>query len=519
MNKIATLIQHNHVNAGKMVLQALIPFIDLKDRVLFTCKANPNHYPDENYSLVAQDNFKYYQRRIDEKRLSKIECYIRQSILSESKGYSITALFPSALILAVGEDDGNEVEPMDNGNCNLTLSRNIFIVDGQHRMMAMKILYSKLKSALFLTPDDNAVLKYLETYKFNCVVLVNYDLWEQGQVFVNVNFNQKSVNKSLYYEVFGSKYNEDPSSWKQNHIYLAHNLAKVLNENQSSPYYNQIKMIGTGKGYISQAFVVEALIRHFSLNGIWSIYKTNRKEEGDVRYMAVEVLSFFSAVRDSFASFWPQKGNDKGTIICKTTGTGAFVRLMADVHESASEDVIKSLFVDKIEVSKKFFDFTKLLLERIPIQKRTALFGDESKYAGSSGKGSETKLYKELKSLIFNRQLFEVGQDSSIPVDDIAEELQEYLWTHVESDLDCLGYRYEYDELSGLVVEDYDKNGESLRCSVKFNSGVTIYIDNEDETGFSMCLPSKASLEMLKKDGKWELVESSVKTAFDTSNY
>ena len=63
MNKIATLIQHNHVNAGKMVLQALIPFIDLKDRVLFTCKANPNHYPDENYSLVAQENFKYYQRR------------------------------------------------------------------------------------------------------------------------------------------------------------------------------------------------------------------------------------------------------------------------------------------------------------------------------------------------------------------------------------------------------------------------------------------------------------------------
>ena len=121
--------------------------------------------------------------------------------------------------------------------------------------------------------------------------------------------------------------------------------------------------------------------------------------------------------------------------------------------------------------------------------------------------------------MIFNRQLFEDGQDSSIPVDDIAEELQEYLWTHVESDLDCLGYRYEYDELSGLVVEDYDKNGERLRCSVKFNSGVTIYIDNEDETGFSMCFPSKASLEMLKKDGKWELVESSVKTAFDTSNY
>lgn len=519
MNKIATLIQHNHVNAGKMVLQALIPFTELKDTVLFTCKANPNNYPNDDYSLVAQENYKYYQRRIDEKRLFKIESYIRQSILSESKGYSITALFPSSLILAVSEDDGNIIESQNNTTCDLTLNRNIFIVDGQHRMMAMKSLYSKLKSALLLNPDDEVILKYLEDYKFNCVVLVNYDLWEQGQVFVNVNFNQKPVNKSLYYEVFGSQYNEDPNSWKQNHIYLAHNLAKVLNDNQRSPYYNRIKMIGTGRGYISQAFVVEALMRHFSLNGIWSIYKTTRSKNDDVRYMAVELLSFFTAVHDTFDSFWPRKDDEKGTIICKTTGTGAFVRLMADVHNDAPEGVLNSLFLDKIEVSEKYYSFAKHLLGRVSEEKTVNLFGEGSPYAGSSGKGSEVKLYKELRSSVFNQQLFEDLHDKSIPVNDIAEGLQEYLWTHVDSDLDSLGYRYEYEDLSDLEIEEYTNEGDQIHCTVKFNSGITIYIDNEDETGFSMSFPSKASMTMFKRDRRWILVEESVKTSFDTSKY
>lgn len=45
---IKAYIQQVHPNAGKMVLQALIPFTNLRDSVLFTCKANPNsHYGDD----------------------------------------------------------------------------------------------------------------------------------------------------------------------------------------------------------------------------------------------------------------------------------------------------------------------------------------------------------------------------------------------------------------------------------------------------------------------------------------
>lgn len=520
MSKINTLIQQNHASAGKMVLNALIPFVNLKDTVLFTCKANPQNSIENDYSAIAEENYKYYQRRIDEKRLSKIETYIRNSILSENKGYSITALFPSSLILAINEDDGNTIENITEDSCTVNLNRNIFIVDGQHRMMAMKSLYTKLASALILSADDEIILDFLKQYKFNCVLLVNYDLWEQGQVFVNVNFNQKPVNKSLYYEVFGSQYNADPNSWKQNHVYLAHNLTKVLNENNVSPYHNHIKMIGTGKGYISQAFFVEALMRHFSLNGIWSIYKSSNYKDTKVRYMAVELLSYFVAVHDVFKPFWPKDGVDEGTIICKTIGTGALVRLMKDIHNNAPRNILESLYTDEQYISTPFVEYVKDQLNMVPKAKREQFFGTESVYAGSSGRGLEAKLYKELRSAIFNDQLFEDNSEKSFPVNEIAEQLQEYLWLNVESDLDCLGQRYEFDDLIDLRVESFTKTEDkTIECEVSFKSGITIYMDNEDETGFSMSFPSKAALVIKESSGKWILEDESVEATFDTSKY
>ena len=136
---IQAFIQHSHKNSGKMVLQALIPFVDLVDVVLFTCKANPIGAAAINKKSVAKENFEYYQRRIDTSRIRKIEEFIRESILSEEYKYSITALFPSALILAINEDDGNVISCQNEMSCTVDLKENIFIVDGQHRMMEIVV--------------------------------------------------------------------------------------------------------------------------------------------------------------------------------------------------------------------------------------------------------------------------------------------------------------------------------------------------------------------------------------------
>ena len=38
--------------------------------------------------------------------------------------------------------------------------------------------------------DLNAVKKILEDFQFSCTVLLDFDIWEQGKVFADVNFNQ-----------------------------------------------------------------------------------------------------------------------------------------------------------------------------------------------------------------------------------------------------------------------------------------------------------------------------------------
>lgn len=162
-------------------MQALIPFRNLRESVLFTCKANPNSHYGDDKKVIAKANYDYYQRRIEPSRIASIEKYIRESIISEKLGYSVTALFPSSLILAFNEEDGNTIS-INKDSCDIALTSNVFIVDGQHRMMAMISLYDKLKRLLLKTPEEEQIIAFLDTYKFNCVLLVNYDLWEQGQV-------------------------------------------------------------------------------------------------------------------------------------------------------------------------------------------------------------------------------------------------------------------------------------------------------------------------------------------------
>lgn len=519
---IQALIQHSHKNSGKMVLQALVPFVDLVEVVLFTCKANLIGSATVSSQSVAKENFAYYQRRIDTSRIRQIEEFIRESILSEAYDYSITALFPSALILAINEDDGNAVSCQNEASCTVDLKEHIFIVDGQHRMMAMKSLYDKLNGALFRSKDDEVVLNYLKHYKFNCVLLVNYDLWEQGQVFVNVNFKQKPVNKSLYYEIFGSDYNENPTMWKQNHVYLAHSLTKMLNSHEDSPYKGHVKMLGTGKGYISQAFLVEGIMRHFGLVGIWSIYKKKLGKDSDVRYMAVELLSYFAAVYDVFRKYWPEEGvkeDEMGTIICKTTGTGALLRLMKDIHDSAPEEVILSLNNTDVGVSRPYFNIVKSQLGKISADQAERFFGKESKYYGNSGKGSEMNLYRDLKLAIFTNGVQEIQPQTCIPNDVVAEELLEYLCMNLLSELDCLGNRYEFEDLSDIQVTVVESSSDYVSCEVKFESGVTIYMDSDDITGYTMSFPSKATLTMRHNNGKWTMDESTVNVSIDTSKY
>ncbi len=514
-------IQHKDKQNQKMILQALLPFVCLKDSVLFTYRTNDTQIGTEKQTQF-QSSMEFYQRRVDSKRSNDIKEFIRKTILSEKKGSQLATLFPTSMILALSVDDegetGNRVKIIDDDSCELEFESNIFIVDGQHRMMGMIKLYDELDRLVVRTEDDEYVYQYLQEYKFNCSILVNYDLWEQGQVFVNVNFKQKPVNKSLYYEIFGAEYREEESDWERNKIYLSHKMALCLNEHPQSPFYQRIKMLGTGVGYISQAFVVQSLQRHFRKGGLWYFNPDEKELEN---YYSTELLSYFVAIKKLFPSFWPQENETKGTIICKTTGFGAWVRLMGMMRSDDDTYMLKQLR-DCAAANEVCLPYVEQVISILkPLQKYgESLFGEKSEFKSTSGQGSEGKLFKKMLFYLQKQQTDESeATDYPFDKDKLCEDLQEYLWMTQVDELDMLGHHYEVENIENFKVTQYKKEFDVLEVKVAFNVYVSIYLDNEDDSGFSMGFPAEATI-LLDKDGAdYHLDENNTKVYVNTDKY
>lgn len=514
-------IQHKDSQNQKLILQALVPFTDLRNSVLFTYRAQETQGSYEKQTQF-QSSMDFYQRRVDSKRSNDIKEFIKHSILLEKKGSQLATLFPTSMIIALSVDEeyaGNNLKLIDDESCELNFTSNVFIVDGQHRMMGMIKLYDELNRYVVRTEDDDYVFDYLKKYKFNCTILVNYDLWEQGQVFVNVNFKQKPVNKSLYYEIFGSEYRENESDWERNKIYLAHQVVLSLNDNPDSPFYQRIKMLGTGSGYVSQAFVVESLQRNFKRGGIW--YFDPNEKPGDEDYYATELLSYFVAIKKLFSKYWPAAEATKGTIICKTTGFGAWVRLMGMMREDSDTILLKQLkeSASRNEVCTSYVEQVTQIL--YPLKKYgDKLFGKDSEFSSSSGQGAEGKLYKKMLFYIQKQEKLNLKkQEYPFDTDALSEDLQEYIWVTPIDDLVILGHHYDVENIEKFKVESYKKGIEVYEVKASFDVYVNIYLDNEDDTGFNMEFPAEATMLLDKGGDEYILDRNSVKVSVNTDKF
>lgn len=372
------IIQEYNSVSGKMVLQACIPFTILRDKAKFTYRTRPEEDP---YHSSRSD----YQRQLNLQHVKEIRDYISSSILASSK--QTIALFPTSMLISYSIDN-EELKINDEDEIvDIEVKDGCYIVDGQHRLKAMIDLYDKVNDKTDLFGYDERIKSFLESYKFNCSILLNYDLWEQSKIFADVNFKQKKVNKSLYYDIYGFIYSEHATDIKQNAIYLAHSLVEHLNNTQNSPLFKQIRMLGNGTGKISQAFLVEALLTHISSpRGIWYfdpfIEDVNKEM---LTRMKNEIFSYLFAVEKVFDEVW---GTTK-SIIKKTTGMGALIRLMGYIHclDDFKDDDYENIYLKYLNKCKCY---------------QLDLFSTEhpGRFCGTGGKGLEVALYKELCYII-----------------------------------------------------------------------------------------------------------------------
>ncbi|HCG5136133.1 TPA: DGQHR domain-containing protein [Vibrio parahaemolyticus] len=278
------------------------------------------------------------QRAIDDKRVGDISSYLKTR----------EAAVPNSIILAVNhyENDELEVDPdkawsivEENGFLYIDIpDENIelaAIVDGQHRV------------------------KGLESGGLNmqipCSIYFGLPRSLQALVFSTINFNQKKVDKSLAYQLFGYQLDEgDKDFWPPDIV--AVKLSRSLNEKENSPFKDRIQLIkkqsengGEYRWSISSAAFISGVLSLLTTNAKADRYKIGEKKiigyntrkslkensncplrsyylDGNDLAIEMVIHRFFSSMKKTL---WV--GRSESDIVFRTVGVAAQFSLLKDL--------------------------------------------------------------------------------------------------------------------------------------------------------------------------------------------
>jgi DGQHR domain-containing protein len=256
---------------------------------------------------------KGYQREETTKRVNEIQKF------SEDED----AIFPTPIILSIDDNDKHLI-----GDCEFHFNDDYpfaEIIDGQHRAAGL--------------------FKSSKKEKFQLPIILLFDLTEEEKayIFSTINSKQTKVSMSLIYDLFSISQNRSPQK-------TSHEIARLLNTDSNSPFYNRLKMLGkkeSDSSSLSQGSFIRYLLPLISRNpdDDLRILKSNPyeklkdddrcplryyfiNEQDDVIY---KILSnVFNAAKDTFPEEWE---NHRKYILSKTTGYGAIMRVFPDLFK------------------------------------------------------------------------------------------------------------------------------------------------------------------------------------------
>jgi len=255
----------------------------------------------------------------------------------------------------------------------------LLIIDGQHRIKGL----------------ENADEEVIDNYDILVSFIVGFDRAVVAKLFYTINYTQKPVNKSLLYHLMG-----EFSHKLDEHTFL-HEAVRVLNELSESPLYKRIKMLGTldysapyeirEKMTISQAFLIDYLIRSIDADAKLGLYPPiflpyYEKEEKQVEIIRF-LMNYFGAIKDLNKDDWD---NPRQSIICKTIGIGAFIRVMylffvkMFIEEGFDRDISKIANVQVNDIMGKMDGSQKID------------FSTDGPYGKAASGGSLNKLKEEI---------------------------------------------------------------------------------------------------------------------------
>lgn len=226
----------------------------------------------EPYFLTLENNeFQNdgIQRRFNEDRGKEIAKFLR----------STESALPNSIIIAgntknFSEENQWKIVKETVNNCTddylliPELIINGAVIDGQHRLFSFK----------HLSNDEQ------KNYELLCTLYLDLPNPYQAYIFATINMNQRKVDKSLAYELYGYDLNdEDSNKWSPEK--LAVFLTRKLNTNEQSIFKGHILLAANSDeilGKLSESNSIDWSISTAALvEGILSLITNNPKRDRD----------------------------------------------------------------------------------------------------------------------------------------------------------------------------------------------------------------------------------------------
>jgi len=247
-----------------------------------------------------------YQRMIDKSRRQDIDKFI-------SKG----GFFANNIIVNFTNEPSfvmsNKVESIETGFLKLPRKpASAWIIDGQHRLYGYA---------------DNPKRK---TEMMPVLAFCNMTIEDEGELFVTINKEQKSVEANLLWDLYGDIYEEAEDDEEQ-YLCTISKIIKNLNNGPKSPFYNKVYIPSFNDRENRLTIVTIANAFKKSYHGLNLIKKSGllfRENWKTTESFATNrIESFFNIIKDKIKEDWDK--NENG-FVCSNNGIAILIRMLPE---------------------------------------------------------------------------------------------------------------------------------------------------------------------------------------------
>jgi len=255
---------------------------------------------------------KAYQRPILRKKIDELVRYYRERMENND-----IAPIPGAVILVADKRLEFKSASRDGPLGHLFLPEEEGILrtlDGQHRLLAL--------AAFQDAEAENPIAQQgLRDLLVPAVVFDHQTSSHSVEMFVTINTKHTKLKKDVVVSLSGRRLYEDKN------LAVAHDIIRSLNDRQDSPLQDDIRLLGVGKGRVSQAPLASEIQRLFQT------YES--AGGGAAKKFKDESRDFFLKYFKQVSQVFPKAWNGRKYSLKRGTALRAFIRVVPDVINAA----------------------------------------------------------------------------------------------------------------------------------------------------------------------------------------